>query len=198
MFDQSQPFSVRIFSAGEKIEKLRWPTDEELIERARKMRHIKRNLGRNRTQFETLNEEAVNAELFEKLRLATDNIYDSAEAHKFVQKLLSSSDVTASRSGDEFEVELLVTSEKKRVKHILRMPTQREMNEYHKSSYKAYDIKTGQDIRIACEPAGRLWDSLKISVEGYANGSVPITHKQSALVEMIDLIGQLDDDDPEA
>jgi hypothetical protein len=202
MFDSSQPFPVKIFSGVERVESLRYPTDEELIDRSKRLRSVRRNLGRGRAQWDTVNNEAVNADLFEKLRSANGDAahYDAAEAAKFVDKLLEWDLVSSRRDGDQFEIELAVTSRRHKVKHVLRMPTQRQMADFSKATYRSTDTKGGLEMRVLVEPSGRLWENLHVSTEGYANGHVPISHKQHAISEAIELIAQLDegDDDPEA
>jgi hypothetical protein len=196
MFDSSIPYELYIRSGGDRKARLRFPTDAELIERTRKMRPVRRDLGRSRSQFDVPNLTDVNADLFTLLRNPDDTeAVEKEDASAFIGKLLRADVVDSYRAGDQFVVDLVVAAGHQ-VRHTLRMPTQRDLLDYGRQSVRTIDSRRTHDMRFSLEPAGALWDKLQVSTEGYKNGSVPIVHKDAALLEVMALM-EVEDADPE-
>ena len=199
LFDQSKPQEVRILSGGEKVALLRFPTDQELCDRQKRIKSTRKQLGRNKTEFEPPVTEMVDSELFEKLRLEPENeraSVDPAEAAKFLSKLLKAQVTEVERNGDQFEVKLRI-NQAITVLHVLKMPTQKDVLEYGRHAVRLIDMRRTQEFRSSLEPGGALWDKLIVRTEGYANGHVPITHKDAAIVDIVTTIDADDDDDSE-
>jgi hypothetical protein len=196
MFDANLPIEIPIRSGGDRRAMLRWPTDEELIDRSKKMRYVRRDLGRNQSVFDVPNATEVNANLFALLRQDPDpEAVDDAEASKFVERLLRADVVESHRQGDQFIITLSVVN-RLEVTHTLRMPTQRELLDYSRQAMRTIDNRRSHDTRVTIEPSGQLWDKLLVSTEGYKNGNVPIIHKDAALVEVMAQM-ESEDADPE-
>jgi len=195
MFDASKQFVIKILSGGEKQCTVRFPTDAEWGERAAKQRLVRRLLGRSKSQYEAVNSEAADAELFARIRLDEDGApFDEAEAAKVVARLERVSAVAAERAGNTYRIELAVPGG--RAVHVLRIPSQKDVLEYSRTSIHVTDARRQQEIRVSLEPAGRLYDKLVESTEGYA-GAAPIIHKSAAISELLAEIDSEAEDDAE-
>ena len=203
MFDTSKPFEVHILSGGEKAVTLRYPTDEELCERTRRLKTVRRSLGGGRSQFEITNMAEVNADLFSKIRLSQNGhaeTFDDAEASRFIDKLLRVDVEDISREGDGFRVDLRVAGGKGglKVAHVLRMPTQKDILEYRRASARSIDGRRHTDIRLSLEPTQALYEKLVARLEGYGETRVPVHHKDAVILEIVQQMETDSDDlDPE-
>lgn len=206
MFDTSKPHEIHILSGKEKAVLLRYPTDEELCERTRRLKTIRRTLGGGRTQFEMLNLAEVNAELFEKVRLAQsqnghEETFDAAEASRCIEKLLFTKVLSIEREGDGFLIEMRVPGPQKggiTVTHALRMPTQKDILDYRRASARSIDGRRHTDIRLSLEPTQQLYDRLVTRTDGYGESHIPIHHKDAVILEIVQQMeADSDDFDPE-
>jgi hypothetical protein len=195
MFDASKQFVVKILSGEEKQCTVRYPSDAEWCERAAKQRLVRRLLGRSKSQYEALDSEAVDGELFARIRLDEDGApFDEAEAAKVIARLERVSVICVERAGNKYRIELVVPGG--RTAHLLRIPSQRDVLEYSRASIHVTDGRRQQEIRVSLEPAGRLYDKLAESTEGYA-GAVPVIHKSAAISELLAEIDSEAEDDAE-
>ncbi|MGQ9686624.1 MAG: hypothetical protein ACUVT2_10020 [Thiobacillaceae bacterium] len=183
MFDASKQFVVKILSGEEKQATVRFPSDAEWCERAQRQRLVRRLLGRSKSQYEAVNSEAVEAELFARIRLNEDGAsFDEAEAAKVIARLERVSVVAVERTGNRYRIELAVPGA--RTVHLLRIPSQKDVLEYSRASLHVTEGRRQQEIRVSLEPAGRLYDKLIESTTGYM-GAVPIIHKSAAVSELL-------------
>jgi hypothetical protein len=197
MFDTREQFTFSVYSGGEKKATVRFPSDEELFQRIKKFKNVRRDLGRGLSQFDVVNLEPVELETFEKIRVDGDSggeAFDEFEAADFMSQLLSADVIDAHRNGaNTFVVEMRVPNAD--VVHTLRMPSQRDLTEYRRESVKSLQAKRHVDVKMTLEPAVRLWDKLQAGTEGYAEGSgIPVVHKERALLEVMDLMQRLTED----
>lgn len=199
LFNREAEFTAKIFSGEEKVATLRFPTDQELCDRARKMKVIRKNLGRGKTQTDPGNALELQAALFDKLRLDKDGpTYDAADAASFVNKLDRCEITEVEREGNQFRVTMKVPNAT--VVHVLKMPTQQDVMDFGRNSLSAIDERRQTEIRLRLEPSGELWKKLFVAVEGYkGNGNgIPITHQDAAVSEVISQMQKLEEeDDPE-
>ena len=195
MFDSSKQFVVKILSGGEKQCTVRYPSDTEWGERAQKQKLVRRLLGRSKSQYEALNGETVDAELLARIRLDEDGApFDEAEAAKVIARLERVTVAAVERTGNKYRIELAVPGG--RTVHVLRIPSQKDVLEYSRASIHVTDGRRQQEIRVSLEPAGRLYDKLVESTEGYA-GAVPVIHKSAAISELLAEIDSEGEDDAE-
>lgn len=200
MFDSSKEFLVKIISGGVKQCVLRYPSDEQLCDRARRQKTIRHFLGRGKTKSANVNTDTVDVQLFEALRVEKDGIaYTPAEASAFVERLDLARVTAAAWQGELRRIEMQVPGG--RVVHVLRMPTQDQIREHERATTDTVYGNRSAEVRVALEPSGVLYDKVVEGAEGYA-GAVPINHKVAAITELLTALAALlepeEDDDPEA
>jgi hypothetical protein len=194
MFNSQKQFVVPILSGTRKECRVRYPSDVEWCERARKQRSIRRFLGRGKSESQDLNSDAVNAELLDRIRVDGDAgaVFDGAEAGAVISKLERATVEAIDREGDNFRLSLKVPGAV--TEHLVRMPTRTEMDRYEVASVKVTGQRRAQEIRGFLEPSGELYDAIRKDVSGY-EGEVPIVHKVAVVTEVL---GQMATDDEEA
>jgi len=197
MFDSNRQYEIRIPSGTMKKCVLRFPSDQELIERTRAQKTIRRQVGRN-TETSAPGAPAVNLELFQKIRIDTDGqSFDEHEATAALARLERIEILDCERAGDTFTVRMNVPGGE--VTHALRMPTQADISAYARSSVRRQEGRREVTTVVDLAPAGALWQKLAAGTTGYAEGSaVPICHQDAALVEVLSEIDRATEDaDPE-
>lgn len=194
-FDVKRELAPTIQSGGAKRCVVRYPTDAELCKRVKDQRTIVHDLGRGKTKMETPNAEAVDFALFRQIRIDKDGPeFDEAEGCAVIAKIERCEVIDSERIGGQFRITLRVP--KAEVAHVLREPLESEKREYGRGAMSRTGGRRSDEIRIALEPAGVLWDKLKVSTEGYA-GDVPINHKSVAISEILYQLKAEDDNSPE-
>lgn len=195
LFDSSAEFEIPILSGGEKRCRVRFPTDEEWCTRARKGVTIIRSLGRDATTTEAPDAERLDEELFRAIRLDKDGPpFDTAEAAAVISKLERCHVVSVERQGDQFAIRLKVP--RGTVTHVLRIPKQSDIMQFSRSAIHHIQHRSHLARRVSLEPSAQLWESVKVSAEGYKNG-VPVIHKDVAVTELLVQVQLANDDDPE-
>jgi hypothetical protein len=183
VFDGSKRFRVPILSGMRKECEVRYPTDAEWCERARKFRSVRRFLGRGKSEQQSINSDAINLDLFERIRLDKDGpAFDGSEAAAVLSKLDRVSVDSCEREGDAFRVTLRVPGAV--TEHFVRMPTSREMDQHSVASVKVVGERKAQEVREFLEPSGELYDAMHKDHSGY-NGPVPIVHKVAVVAEVL-------------
>jgi hypothetical protein len=195
LFNREVEFTASIISGGKLTATMRFPTDQELCDRARKLKLVRRNLGRGKSQSDAGNSIEVSAELFERIRVEGEN-FTPEDAAAFVAKIDKCEVIEVEREGNIFHITMEVPGAT--VQHSLRMPTQKELVEYGRSSIHAVDDRRSTEIRLRLEPGGELWAKLLVRFTGYKSsdhGAVPITHKDAAVSEVIAQVQRLEEED---
>jgi hypothetical protein len=202
LFNSKQAgFQIHIQSAGRKVATVRWPTDEEWAERARRMKTVRRFLGRGQSKPDVLGRDEANRALWEKIVLEAPAL-DAADIRAFLHVLESTEVLDVRRVGERVEIEMQVTSvtvggEPLYVtRHVLRLPTQAQMQSYGRNSISRVDGRREQISTVRLEAGGELYDALVESVDGY-EGAVPLPHKDDVVSELLAAITLEDDEDPE-
>lgn len=192
MFDVSKQFTVRILSGTVKQCTVRFPSDAEWCERARRIKGIRRMLGRGKSEYEAGDGQGIDAEFLAKIRVEGDNTeFNGAESSHVVDRLTTATITNVSRSGDNFRIELRHFGAD--LVHVLKIPTQADMVEYGRASVKVIDARRTQEIRVNLEPSGTLWDRCRVDAMGY-EGPVPIVHKDTAIVELLAQVAELEEE----
>lgn len=186
MFDPAQPIALKLLAPdGLKRIQVRFPTDEEWIDRQRRRKVIIKQLGRGVSETTIPNAEEVDAELFRKIRLGDDEV-DPYEASRIIEQLSQADvdDVLPEPGG--LRVVLRVPGGT--TVHVLRMPSAKDVIEYRRGFARILDLPFNrQELTINLAAAGALYQKLVQSTEGYA-GSVPIIHQAVAAKAAIDAL----------
>lgn len=194
-FDVKREMAVPIQSGGVKRCVVRYPTDAELCKRVRDQRTVVHELGRGKTRMETPNADAVDFALFRQIRVDKDGPeFDEAEGCAVISKIERCEVIDSERIGEQFRITLRVP--KAEVVHVLRGPLQSEKKEYGRGAMSRTGSRRSEEIRIALEPAGVLYDKLFVSTEGYVNGA-PINHKAVVISEILYQLNVEDEESPE-
>jgi hypothetical protein len=175
---------------------LRFPTDDEWIERQRRRKAIVKDLGRGITETTVVNGEDVDAALVAKLRTEHEPEIDPFEAMKIMEQVSQADVDDVLTEGDTFRVVLRVLGAT--TTHVLKMPSQKDAVEHQRSFARVLGLPYGrQELRINIAPAGALYKKLLVSAEGY-EGPVPIVHQAVAVKAAIDALNNAFAEDRDA
>jgi len=189
VFDAARPIALQLRTpAGLKTVRVRFPNDEEWIERQRKRKVIVKQLGRGVSETTIPNSEDADAALLAKIRVPEENApeVDAFEASRVIEQLSQAEVDDVVQAGDAFRVTLRVLSGT--VTHLLRMPSAKDVFEYRRGFARVLDLPYNrQELIINLAPAGALYKRLAQTAEGYA-GEVPIIHQAVAVKAAIDAL----------
>lgn len=200
MFNPANQFTVSILSGGTKKVTLRWPADSQWAQRARETKVKRRVLGGGRTQREKSTDVEADRTIFDAVHVSGGEAFDEFEKSAAIGKLDVGEVVEVARKDDVFRITLKVVNGLT-VSHRLKIPTQRQMFAYQNTAVRVVDQRRTQELQMFLEPSETLWNAVVEAVEGYADGkqSVPITHKDAAVMELLAVLAEQEDDtDPEA
>ena len=197
VFDASRPLTLNLRAPeGMKTINLRFPTDDEWIERQRRRKAIVKDLGRGMTETTVVNGEEVDAALVAKLRTEHEPEIDPFEAMKIMEQVSQADVDDVLTEGDTFRVVLRVLGAT--TTHVLKMPSQKDAVEHQRSFARVLGLPYGrQELRINIAPAGALYKKLLVSAEGY-EGPVPIVHQAVAVKAAIDALNNAFAEDRDA
>ncbi len=184
-FDASQPITkkVRTPRGIEKIS-IRFPSDDEWIERQRKRKIVTKDLGGGKTETTVSNSEEIDADLLSKVRLDDGAIENDGCEAGFIFDSLQSAEVIGDipfESG-QFKVTLRVFGDIETT-HVLRMPTPKEEMNYYKHKSSSFDLGSITQSIINLAFCADLYKALSVSNTGYV-GTVPVVH-QGFMVQVI-------------
>lgn len=199
MFDSSKSFNIPTID-GKRC-RVRFPTDQEWCDRARKQKLIRRDLGRGKSQYDPARTKQIDADLFARIREDEDGPeFDQHEAAYVIDRLDRATVQSVERNANEYTITLRVPGEKGGVNtvHVLRVPSQKQADDYADASAPPpIHGERVTELRVFLEPAGPLYDAVLVRNEGYA-GAVPIIHKLAAVTAMLrDVQSRTEEDDPE-
>ena len=197
VFDASRPLTLNLRAPeGMKTINLRFPTDDEWIERQRRRKAIVKDLGRGMTETTVVNGEDVDAALVAKLRTEHEPEIDPFEAMKIMEQVSQAEVDDVLTEGDTFRVVLRVLGAT--TTHVLKMPSQKDAVEHQRSFARVLGLPYGrQELRINIAPAGALYKKLLVAAEGY-EGPVPIIHQAVAVKAAIDALNNAFAEDRDA
>ncbi len=189
VFDAARPVALNLRTpAGVKTVRVRFPTDEEWIERQRRRKVIVKQLGRGISETTIPNSEDADAALLAKIRVAEPDApeVDPFEASRVIEQLGQAEVDDVVQVGDGFEVTLRVLGGT--VTHSLRMPSAKDVFDYRRGFARVLDLPYNrQELIINLAPAGTLYKRLAEAADGYA-GEVPIIHQAVAVKAAIDAL----------
>lgn len=189
VFDAARPVALQLRTpAGLKTVRVRFPNDEEWIERQRKRKVIVKQLGRGVSETTIPNSEDADAALLAKIRAPEENgpEVDAFEASRVIEQLSQAEVDDVVQAGDAFRVTLRVLGST--VTHLLKMPSAKDVFEYRRGFARVLDLPYNrQELIINLAPAGALYKRLAQTAEGYA-GEVPLIHQAVAVKAAIDAL----------
>jgi hypothetical protein len=189
MFDANQTIAMNLRTPeGLKSVRVRFPTDEELIERQKKRKVIVKQLGRGVSETTIPDSAEADAALLAKIRVSEENApdVDAFEASRIIEQLSQAEVDDVVPEGDGFRVTMRVLGGT--VTHVLRMPSAKDMFEYRRGFARVLDLPYNrQELIINLAPAAALFKKLIESSEGYA-GEIPIIHQAVAVKAAIDAL----------
>lgn len=189
VFDAARPIAIYLRTpAGVKTVRVRFPTDEEWIDRQKKRKVIVKQLGRGVSETTIPDSQDADAALLAKIRVPEENApdVDAYEASRIIEQLSQAEVDDVVQVGDEFRVTLRVVGGT--VAHLLKMPSAKDVFEYRRGFARVLDLPySRQELIINLAPAAALFKKLHESSEGYA-GEAPIIHQAVAVKAAIDAI----------
>jgi hypothetical protein len=197
VFDASRPIAVNLRApGGVKTVRVRFPSDDEWIERQRRRKVVIKQLGRGISETIVGNGEDVDAALVAKIRSDPAPDIDAFEAVKVVEQLSTSEVDDVVSEGDSFRITTRVLGGS--TAHVLNMPSAKDVFDYRRGFARVLDLPFGkQELTINIAPAGVLYKKLVTSTWGYA-GDVPIIHQAVAVKAAIDAMDNAFAEDREA
>ncbi len=187
VFDATRPVAIQLRGpGGVKTIRVRFPSDDEWVERQRRRKVIVKNLGRQVSETLIPNNEDIDAALLAKVRTEEAPEVDAFEAQKVIDQLATCDVDDVVLVGDAFRVVLRVLGGA--VTHLLKMPSAKDVNTYRRGFARVLDLPYGrQELTINVRAAGDLWKKLVDATEGYA-GEAPIIHQAVAVKAAIDAL----------
>ena len=187
VFDASRPIAINLRTpAGVKTVRVRFPSDEEWIDRQRRRKAIIKQLGRGMSETTVANGEDVDAAMVAKIRSEETPEIDPFEAMKVIEQLAQADVDDVVPEGDSFRITLRVLGAT--TIHLLKMPSQKDVVDHRRAFARVLDLPYGrQELRINIAPVAALYKKLVTSAEGYA-GEVPIIHQAVAVKAAIDAL----------
>ena len=187
MFHSQKEIHVQLRSAeGARTVKVRFPNDEEWIERQRRRKIIIKHLGRGTSETTIPNAEEVDAALLAKIRLDDGDELDAYEASRIIEQLSQAEVDDVVAEGGAFRVVLRVPGGT--TVHVLRMPSAKDVIEYRRGFARILDLPFNrQELTVNLAAAGTLYQKLCQTNEGYA-GAVPIIQQAVAVKAAIDAL----------
>jgi hypothetical protein len=185
IFDATRPIAINLRApGGVKTVRVRFPSDDEWIERQRRRKVVIKQLGRGISETIVGNGEEVDAALITKVRSDPAPEIDAFEAAKVIEQLSTAEVDDVVAEGDSFRVTTRVLGGI--TVHVLNMPSAKDVFDYRRGFARVLDLPFGkQELTINITPAGALYKKLVISSVGYA-GDVPIIHQAVAVKAAID------------
>jgi hypothetical protein len=180
MFDSNAIFEIPKYHIT-----LRYPSDDELIERQRIRELIVRTYSDGGEEVTVQPTRAFDGRLLQSLQESGPALdeYESCDALSILDKCEI---IDMSEQDGGYRVELGVSGGK--TIHIVRTPTQRELADYKDDIHQqiSYPYKRKTIVRIGA--ARTLYDAIVITSEGYT-GRIPVTHKAAVCYSVIAFIG---------
>ena len=185
MFDSTAEIAITARTAtGKQLIEMRWPSDDDWCDRAKRRKILIKNLGRGISET-TVESGDADLRLFEKVKLNGAPALTEGEATRVVEAI-SQCDVTGVQlEGEEAVVELQVMGGA--VHHRLNLPTADQVIKLRKAVRILGMPYNTQEMRIPLEPGVQLWDACAGKSEDY-KGPVPAPHKDTAVRAVIEYL----------
>lgn len=200
VFDLNQPIKAKVVRPeGDAIIEIKFPSDEQWIERSRRRKIKSRNLGNGKVQSIPQGPDPHDAELVNSLRIEGCAVeVDMYEAKRILDKIsMATFEEEPSREGANLRIPMKALGVG--TVHFLRVPTERDRNDFMELAGVPGVSHGNIDIYgFNLGGAAVVYDKLKQNAHGYA-GAVPVVHKLAiinAAFEFIDKELEGDDENP--
>ena len=163
---------------------VRWPTDEEWINRTSKLKIVQRSLGRDKTTIDR-NRSGIeaNAQLYKRIAMNGHSKLDDFTASWVIDQIERCELIAIHRNGGTYSVVLDVKGGPVTHHIAIRKLTMDLVSDYRGSRVDIIRRGNNSEIRSFLTPAAVLYDIILDHTEGYG-GAVPIIHK-SVVVEAV-------------
>lgn len=191
MFDNTAEVPVCVTSpSGDKEVLVRYPEDELLIERAGKIKVLRKFIGGGQVKTEVPNDIKVTANIYDRIFVSGPEL-DEYEKNDVVNRLCACQVTESTREAGVFQV-ILWTPMCSTV-HNMRVPSSKNARQYQDFAQEV--VGEGKQLRYTTNLKwiAQLYDELMVSVEGYTAG-VPACHKSEIVTELIVKIDRLSSD----
>jgi len=190
VFDAARQIAAKLRSAeGVKTIAIRFPTDDEWIERQRKRKVVIKQLGRGKS--ETIvppGSEEVDAEFVARLRDGAGGPeIDAFEASRILEDISRADVDDVIPEGGAFRILLRVPGGT--TAHVLAMPSAKDIIQYRRAFARVLDGPFNQqELTINLGATAELYKRLSQKAEGYYAGAVPIIHQAAVVKAAIDAL----------
>ncbi|MBE7542263.1 MAG: hypothetical protein M9913_17105 [Bryobacteraceae bacterium] len=187
VFDAARPITLKLRTPeGVKTIGVRFPTDEEWIERQRRRKVLIKQLGRGVSETVISGGEDADAALLTKIRQGEGPDVDPFEASRVIDQLGQCDVDDVVQEGDAFRVTLRVIGGT--VEHVLRMPSAKDVFDYRRAFARVLDLPYNrQELTVNLAAGGALYKKLATLSDGYA-GEPPIIHQAVSVRATIDAL----------
>jgi hypothetical protein len=187
MFDSQAPITIQLRGPeGTKTLKVRFPTDEEWIERQRRRKIIIKQLGRGVSETTISGGEEADAALLAKIRQGEEPELDAYEAARVIEQLSMADVEDVAPCAEGYYVTLRVIGGT--VGHILKPPSAKDLFDYRRGFARVLDVPYNrQELTINLAAASALYQKLLVATVGYA-GAAPVIHQAVAVKAAIDAL----------
>jgi hypothetical protein len=181
MLSFKQPITMKIPApAGVKSLTFNFPSDDDL-DRRQKARSFS-----VKGSVETTNEcPNIDIEIINSARLEGDDL-EISECSWLMNRLMGVAVTDGGRCENGFFVHLEQFGHTFR--HELKIPSADQLQKFRKESLKSVPTRYGTTFTTHMRPGRALFDVLRVKSEGYPEDYVPITHKNTAISELCQLI----------
>src|SRR5581483_5795353 len=141
MFDPAQPIEVRLnTAAGIKSMSVRFPKNDEWIERAKKRRIVTTQLGRGRSVTQVADSDEIDLGFCHQLAVDKSDIeIDGTEATRIIEMLGAATAIDIAESGNMFVITLLVVGGRKTI-HNLTIPSTPDIDRFRRAYVRQLEL----------------------------------------------------------
>ena len=188
-FDAKREIDIKLQSpdGATKPVAIRFPTDEEWMERQRRRKVVIKQLGRGMSETVPPESADDDAQLVQRLLVEQGPDIDGYEATRILDQLSDCDVDDVQAEGGAYRVTTRVPGGM--TAHLLRVPTAKQILHYRRGFVRVIDLPYNrQSMTINMTAAGDLYKDLLQTAEGYAGDAVPIVHQVVAVKAVIDAV----------
>lgn len=190
MFSVQDVFNLNFRSRGPVWCKLAFPSDQQMEERTKRQKLIRKDLGRGNTDTTFTPILDYDMELYRDLVKEESREFEKHEASKAIKMLLDSQKLSDPifLGDSQVQVELIVCGDVE-TRHILNEPSLADADGFESRAVKTNYGNGMTETRFSILPAIELYDRLLVKAEGYTEGTrIPAAHKSEVISAMFKLV----------